>query len=139
MRNFTLALAEEHKNSGVGVHAFNPSIVDTDLLRQVESVSGYEKSLKALPMLIRMWGNELDVPAQNAVCLASSATDGRTGLEVNLLGLGRLLNGAIREFTGRIFGRYRSPGEINIMTIHSALVLSLPENEKNNSMAKVTK
>lgn len=34
VRNFTLALAREYAKTGIGIFAFNPGLVDTDLLRK---------------------------------------------------------------------------------------------------------
>ena len=47
VRSFTLALAKEYKKSGVGVFAFNPGLVDTDMLRQIEVVPGHEEDFRA--------------------------------------------------------------------------------------------
>lgn len=40
MRNFTLALAEEYKESGVCVYLLKPGMVDTDMLRKIKSRRG---------------------------------------------------------------------------------------------------
>ena len=55
VRSFTLALAAENKGTGVGVFAFNPGLVLTDLLTDVEVVSGSEPRLKNFPTIVRMW------------------------------------------------------------------------------------
>jgi glucose 1-dehydrogenase len=43
IRSFTLALAKEYKNTHVGVFAFNPGLMDTDFLRNVETFKGQEE------------------------------------------------------------------------------------------------
>lgn len=106
VRSFTLALAKEYKKSGVGVFAFNPGLVDTDMLRQIDVVPGHEQDVNPLRTVIRLWGNEPSIPAQKALWLASPATDGKTGLEVNVLtpaaaALGIVCAG-LRQLTGRV-------------------------------------
>lgn len=97
VRNFTLALAKEQKKSGIGIFAFNPGLVETDLLRKVDVVEGYEKQLKGFEAIIRLWANPPAVPAERVAWLASSATDGKTGLEVQVLTPRKQLGGALRE------------------------------------------
>lgn len=100
--SFTKALAQEYKGSGVGIFAFNPGLVDTELLRQSEVVEGYEKKLNPLRTVIRLWANPPNVPAERALWLASPATDGRTGLVVNVLGLPQIIAGLLRDLGRRI-------------------------------------
>ncbi len=97
VRNFTLALAKEQKKSSIGIFAFNPGLVETDLLYKVDVVRGYEKQLKNFGAIIRLWANQPAVPAERVVWLASSATDGKTGLEVQVLTPRKQLAGALRE------------------------------------------
>jgi glucose 1-dehydrogenase len=85
VRNFTRALAKEYANSGVDVFGFNPGLVRTDMISNIEAVSGYEKKLNPLRYVTMLWGNEADVPAEKAAWLASSATDGKNGLQVSVL------------------------------------------------------
>ncbi len=67
IRVFTLALAKEYKDSGVGVYAFQPGLMDTELLTEVTTFSGYEKRLKSImPFLIRAIGKQPQVPARKA-------------------------------------------------------------------------
>ena len=97
IRAFTLALAEETRASGVGVFAFNPGMVLTDLLTHVEVVGGYENRLKIFPKIVRMLAKPAEIPAQKAVWIASSATDGKTGLAYSLMTPWSFPMGAIRE------------------------------------------
>ena len=97
VRNFTLALAKEYKKTGIGIYAFQPGLVETDLLRKVSVVQGYEKKLKIFSTIIRIWANPPSVPAEKAVWLASAATDGKTGLEVRVLTPGKQIAGLQRE------------------------------------------
>jgi len=85
VRNFTKALAKEYRNSGVDVFGFNPGLVKTDMLSQVHAVSGYEDRMNPLQFVVKLWGNEANVPAQKALWLASPATDGKNGMLVTIL------------------------------------------------------
>ena len=82
VRSFTKALAEENKESGVGVYAFNPGMVLTDLLTDIDVIEGSEEKLKAFPTILRMWAKPPASVQEKIVWLASGATDGQTGLEV---------------------------------------------------------
>lgn len=85
VRNFTKALAKEYAGSGIDVFGFNPGLVRTEMLSNIQAVSGYERKLNPLRYVTMLWGNEADVPAAKAAWLASSATDGRNGLQVSVL------------------------------------------------------
>ncbi len=97
VRNFTLALAKEYKKTKIGIYAFQPGLVETDLLRRVSVVQGYEKKLKIFSTIIRIWANPPSVPAEKAVWLASASTDGKTGLRVHVLTPGKQIAGLLRE------------------------------------------
>lgn len=82
VRTFTLALAEETKQAGtagIGIYAFNPGMVLTDMLTDIDVIEGSEEKLSSFPTIVRMWGKPAEVPAAKAVWIASSATDGKTG------------------------------------------------------------
>lgn len=118
VRSFTLALAKENKDGGVGIYAFNPGLVDTDLLRKIESVAGYENKLARFGTIIQMWANPPDVPAERALWLASSATDGKTGLEVKVLDRPTVFKGIGRLIASKITRRpMRGSGALDITTI----------------------
>jgi NAD(P)-dependent dehydrogenase (short-subunit alcohol dehydrogenase family) len=85
VRNFTRALAKEYQGSGIDILGFNPGLVRTEMISQVEAITGMEPKLEALRLVNRVWGNDADVPASKALWLASSATDGRSGLRVTVL------------------------------------------------------
>lgn len=97
IRSFTKALAKEHAHMGIGVFAFNPGLVDTDMLRKLDAVEGFERKLKPLSIVIRLWANPADVPAQRALWLASSATDGKTGIETQVLTMPKMIGGLVRD------------------------------------------
>jgi glucose 1-dehydrogenase len=97
VRSFTKALAEEAKDSPIGVFAFNPGLVLTDLLTDVSVIAGSEQQLKIFPTIVRMWAKPPEIPAKKVVWLASPATDGKTGLLVSLFSPGVMLRGALKE------------------------------------------
>lgn len=97
VRSFTKSLAEETKDSGVGVYAFNPGMVLTDLLTNVEVIEGSEERLKRFPTIVRMWAKPPEIPGQKAVLIASSATDGKTGLLISLFSPWIALQGVLKE------------------------------------------
>ena len=114
--SFTAALAKENaRQAGIGVFAFNPGLVDTDMLRSPKAISGWEQRLNPLKTVIRMWANPAEVPAERAVWLVSAATDGKTGLVNKVLGPGRLVRGLLNEVGRRLTGR----GEKVELDIHS--------------------
>lgn len=102
IRSFTLALAREYKQSGVGVYAFNPGLMPTELLSNVDVIAGHEEEVQPLKMVMRLWADPPEVAARKAVWLASAATDGRTGLAVTVLTPARLIVGLLREGWRRI-------------------------------------
>lgn len=116
IRSFTLALAQEYEETSVGVFAFNPGLVKTDLITNVDVIAGYEERVKPLETVTRMWANPPEVPAQKAVWLASSATDGRTGLEVNVLTPARIVVGLLQEGWRRFTNQ---PAEEAPLTVHT--------------------
>ncbi|MEO8394559.1 MAG: SDR family oxidoreductase [Chloroflexota bacterium] len=118
VRAFTLALAKENKDNGVGIYAFNPGLVDTDLLRKIDSIAGYEKGLARFGTIIQMWANPPEVPAERALWLASSATDGKTGLEVKVLDRPTVFKGIGRLIASKITRRPMSrDGSLDITSI----------------------
>ncbi len=117
-RAFTLALAKENKENGIGIHTFNPGLVDTDLLRKIDAITGYEKNLVPFSTVIQMWANPPEVPAERILWLASSATDGKTGLKINVLDRTTLLKGIGRFIVSKITRRpIPRNGALNITSI----------------------
>jgi glucose 1-dehydrogenase len=121
VRSFTRTLAKEYKDSGVGVYAFNPGMMSTDFLTKLEAVRGYTSRLRVMPTIIRMWATPPEIPAQRAVWLASSATDGRTGLEIHEMNRRQMLTGALREGLLRLLGK-RPTTKMEIVEVPPALV-----------------
>lgn len=125
VRSFTLALAEEYKDSGVGVFAYNPGLMETDLMEKIEAVEGYEQRLKPLGTVMRMWANPPEVPAKKAVWLASSETNGRTGLVINELNLRKLISGLLQEGFRRLTGQQAPESRFEIESVPPEITLDL--------------
>ncbi|MBN2390384.1 MAG: SDR family oxidoreductase [Anaerolineae bacterium] len=121
MKNFTSILAQEYKESGVGVYAFNPGMMVTELLTQVDAVEGYEGRLASFDTVIRMFGKPPEVPAEKVVWLGSHATDRKTGLVVEQSTIFSMLGGALKEMVRRLLGRPAPPLDLNIRTIPASL------------------
>lgn len=117
IRSFTLALAKEYKDSGIGIFAFNPGLVDTDMLRKLESTPGYEAKLKPLSTVIQLWANEPDVPADKALWLASCATDGKTGLAVSVLTRKLVVTGALHFLINKLTRQPMRDATLDITTV----------------------
>jgi NAD(P)-dependent dehydrogenase (short-subunit alcohol dehydrogenase family) len=119
MYSFTMALAKETKDSGVGVFALAPGMMVTDLLTEVEVIAGYEQKLKPMGTIIRMWARPPESAAEKTVWLASAATDGKTGSLVKLMGFGLMLGGALQEGLRRLTRQAPPPG-VNLKVVSSA-------------------
>ncbi len=126
LRNFTVSMAKEYKASGVGIYSFNPGLVLTDMLSQVEAMEGYAEKLRPLETVSRMWGNPPEVPAARAVWLASAATDGKTGLEINVLSPQVMVRGLLRELKLRLT-RQVPPTALQVEVVPSALTAHIDE------------
>ncbi len=129
VRNFTLALAKEYQRSGIGVFAFNPGLMDTGLLRQIDVIAGYEERLKPFETIIRMWAKPPTAAARRAVWLASPATDDRTGLEVRAIGTLGFVTGFLREVMMQLLRRPRPEIALSLRTVQPTLN-DVPPREK---------
>jgi NAD(P)-dependent dehydrogenase (short-subunit alcohol dehydrogenase family) len=121
VRSFTSALAKEYANSGVGVYAFNPGLVTTEMLSHVQAVRGYETKLNPLKVVVGFLGNPPEVPAERALWIASSATDDRTGLSVKVLTPGFLLARGLRAAWRWITRTVEPEMVLNVETVTPAL------------------
>ncbi len=128
--NFTRTLAQENKDSGVGIFAYNPGMMRTELLMDVDVIAGYENRLKPMETIVRMWAKTPEVPAQKVVRLASSASDGKTGLVLQETNTLSLLIGAAREGLHRLFKRPLENYPVKVHTVPPAYHL------KNNTIRK---
>lgn len=121
IRVFTLALAKEYKDSGVGVFALQPGLMETDLLTEVVTYAEYQKRLESfMPFLIRAIGKQPAAAARKALWLASPATDGRTGLYVRNSSTMGVMGGFLREGVRRVLRMPERPVEMHIKVLPSA-------------------
>ena len=121
IRVFTLALAAETRHSWVGVFVLQPGLMDTDLLTEVVTFQEHEKRLRNfMPLLIRAAGKKPEVAARKALWLASSATDGKTGLDVSVGSSLSFLLGFLREGLRRLLRLPNRPVAMNVKVISSA-------------------
>jgi len=121
IRVFTLALAKEYKDSGVGVYALQPGLMETNLLTEIVTFKNQEKRLRNfMPFLIRAAGKKPEVPARKALWLASSATDGKTGLDVRVGSSFSFLIGFMREGLRSLLRLPARKVELKIKIIPSA-------------------
>jgi NAD(P)-dependent dehydrogenase (short-subunit alcohol dehydrogenase family) len=105
-RSFTEALAREYAATGVGIFALAPGMMRTDMLLRPTAIAGYDEPLRgAYQTVLRMWSQTPEIAARKAVWLASSATDGKTGLTAQVMGPAAMLGGSLREFARRLTGR----------------------------------
>ena len=105
IKSFTRALASEYAGKGVEVMAFNPGLVLTEMLTQVDVVPGYETKVNPLNTVIRLWANAPEIPAKKVVWMASNATDGKNGLSVKFMTTRAMLSGAVKELWRMITGK----------------------------------
>jgi NAD(P)-dependent dehydrogenase (short-subunit alcohol dehydrogenase family) len=121
VHNFTLALAREYRGSGVGIFAFNPGLMYTDLIAHAEAITGFEQGLRPVATVMRIWGQSPEIAAARLARLASSETDGKTGLEVRLLTPGHMAAGVARELFNRVRGRVVTKPVLHTRSVPPAL------------------
>ena len=122
IHNFTLALAKENSKSKIGIYLYNPGLMVTDLLEKIEVITGYEDRLRPMATIMRMWAKSPKIPAQRAVWLASSATDGRSGLVIQELGFSQIVGGVLREGFHRLARKPQPEIELRITSIPSSIL-----------------
>lgn len=123
MRAFTINLAADYAGSGVGIYALNPGMMTTELLTDVQVVSGYEKKLDVMPTILRMWAKPPEAPAERVAWLASPATDGKSGLIVSEFGMLQMAGGALREGVRRVLRRPVPDAPMSIQSVSATLPL----------------
>jgi NAD(P)-dependent dehydrogenase (short-subunit alcohol dehydrogenase family) len=123
VRSFTLALARETQGRGVGVFAFNPGLMLTDLVGEVRAVRGYESRLRPFATVLRLWGEDPSVPAEIVLELASAATDGRTGLTRTMMTPRRMLAGVARDLRRRMLREAPPVIELNVESVDPVVAM----------------
>jgi glucose 1-dehydrogenase len=130
VRNFTKALAQEYKDSGIEIFGFNPGLVKTEMLSQVNALAGFEKRMNPLRFVTLLWGNEAEVPAQKALWLASSATDGKTSQMVTVLTTSFMLKRVLITSLRWLLRQPHEMANLNISTVQPVMEL-IPVPVKN--------
>lgn len=126
--SFTKSLAKEYKDSGIGIFLFQPSLVRSDMMANLYFIDGYvDWGMRIFNIISRLISLPPELPADKAIWLASSATDGKTGLHINLLTKTAMLKGAAHEL-GRIITRRPAPKlDVQITVIPPDLDLTIKE------------
>lgn len=122
--NFTMALAKEYKDSGIGIYLLNPGVVDSDMIRHLNFIKGYEQNIKIFQMVMGMLAKPPEAAVEKAVWLASAATDGRTGLRISLVGPGVMLKGMLRAAGRKIIGRKSEPIDVEVSLVEPEIQIS---------------
>lgn len=105
VQSFTRSVAAEYKDRGVGIFVFNPGMMITELVTRCEGTDELACArLEGLPAVLGSIGQRPEVPARRVVWLASSATDGRTGLVVRESGPLKIMWMFLRSAVRRVFG-----------------------------------
>jgi NAD(P)-dependent dehydrogenase (short-subunit alcohol dehydrogenase family) len=119
VRTFTLTLAKELEDSPVRVIAFNPGLVYTDLVSDVEAVTSSQGRFRVFERVLALWSNPPEVPAQRAVWLATDAAAG-AGSEVNQRGRIGMLWDAVRRGLPMLLGLSQREFPVRVRTIAPA-------------------
>lgn len=117
VRSFTLALAHEVNLPKVGIFAFAPGMMLTDLLTHVDVVAGHEDRLKVFPTVIRMLARHPSTAAQKAIWIASAATDGKTARLFTVPMTSFLLRSIGKEIQRRITKSKEAPLQLSFHSI----------------------
>lgn len=125
VRNFTLALAEEYRHSGVGIYTFAPGMMPTELVTSVEAVAGFERRVKALERVLPAIGQRPEVAAARLVWLLSHATDGKTGLEVKVSSRLGVTLGFLRVGVGALLRRSSARVPVEVTTVPPAIAVPI--------------
>lgn len=72
VRNFTRTLQGEVRGTDVRVHGMNPGLVRTDMLGRVSTQPGFEGRLRALPVVVALWGQDPNNAARPLLDLVTS-------------------------------------------------------------------
>lgn len=75
-RMFTRAVRQEVAGKGVSIHGFDPGLVRTEMLRHVTVMPGMEKRVRALPIVVGLWGQSPQVAARPVLELVTGERRG---------------------------------------------------------------
>lgn len=120
IKSFTLALAQELKETGVEVFVFNPGLIVTDLVTSPQVIQGYEARVRPLESVLAILAKPIEVPAQKAVWLASASSDGKTGLELKTTSSAEIAFAFLKEAVRRLVGKPSTPVDVHIESFPAA-------------------
>ncbi len=120
VRSFTRALAKEHADDPeIAVFAFNPGMVETELLTRIEIVpSQVEYLRRVFPTVIELFAQPAEVPAQAIAQLAAAGTYRKAAVEHRILGPLTAMRLALRFVLRRVLGR-GSPVELDLRVVEA--------------------
>ncbi|MGK7873535.1 MAG: SDR family NAD(P)-dependent oxidoreductase [Xenococcaceae cyanobacterium] len=80
VRRFTLAVADEYRDTGISILGLNPGLVATDLTTKTEPLTDEAtERLKGLDLALALFTTPLEKIGEKVVYMASEATDGTSG------------------------------------------------------------
>ncbi|TNJ37991.1 SDR family NAD(P)-dependent oxidoreductase [Prosthecochloris vibrioformis] len=82
---FTMAVAAEYRNSSVSIMLLHPGLVRTDIISTVDPTPEMQKQLKTFETIVDIFAQPPTVAARMAVKLASSWSDGKSGIYLSAL------------------------------------------------------
>ena len=89
IRNFTVALSKEEKNSGIDIHTFNPGLLLTTLTGKPRLLKGYEGLVDTLKKVMLLFGDSNENAGRD---LANLAINGQPGkVEIDRMRPGRFV------------------------------------------------
>lgn len=82
---FTMAVAAEYKSSPVSVMLLHPGLVRTDIISTLDPTPEMQKQLKTFETIVDIFAQPPTVAARMAIKLASSWSDGKSGVYLSAL------------------------------------------------------
>lgn len=91
--SLTRCLAKEYKDFPIHIHALNPGMVDTDLIRQSRTTPDLEQDLKNLPLVMNAFGGPAEKVGTFVVRMLKGNADRKTGKIYSVLTGIKLIRG----------------------------------------------
>jgi len=108
--SLTKSLARENREYPISIHSVMPGMVETDLIRVVETTPKLEHLLESIPYVLKAFGVPVDVVGSSFVKIAAQKPGKVSGKNYSLLKGWRLFRGICRiswyRVTGKIKGGY---------------------------------
>jgi glucose 1-dehydrogenase len=120
VRHFSLTLAKELEDEPIRVVAFNPGLMYTDLVGQVETLPGSQGRFKVFERVLALWAEPPEVPAQTAVWLATEQAAG-VGPEHRQHGRWAMLVNGIARGIPMMLGRRRPRFPVSVSLVEPAV------------------